>query len=200
MDQLIARITVRGIPCPIIVAWAIGKLYYENEQCWFGKEPGKYIDYIYQGPVILVLLSLSFEHILRILIPRPFGIALLVCIGCAEDMCKYWCMSVGLQKSEFLILPHVVLEVGFTGTAHKNQKGAEVDATQFAAMMDLLSQTLTAAGQGAARPMEPDPRLQRLTKVTAEDRPEAYLEVFEAMATSAGWDQAQWALATSCHS
>ncbi|EMP29425.1 Corticotropin-releasing factor receptor 2 [Chelonia mydas] len=44
------------IPCPIIVAWAIGKLYYENEQCWFGKEPGKYIDYIYQGPVILVLL------------------------------------------------------------------------------------------------------------------------------------------------
>lgn len=21
-----------GIPCPIIVAWAIGKLYYENEQ------------------------------------------------------------------------------------------------------------------------------------------------------------------------
>uniref|UniRef100_A0A4W5QGZ5 Corticotropin releasing hormone receptor 2 n=1 Tax=Hucho hucho TaxID=62062 RepID=A0A4W5QGZ5_9TELE len=44
------------IPCPIIVAWAIGKLYNENEQCWFGKEPGKYIDYIYQGPVILVLL------------------------------------------------------------------------------------------------------------------------------------------------
>ncbi|MGH0145561.1 UNVERIFIED_CONTAM: hypothetical protein FKN15_005678 [Acipenser sinensis] len=30
---------------------------------------------------------------------RPFGIARLVCIGCAEDMCKYWCMSVGLQKS-----------------------------------------------------------------------------------------------------
>lgn len=25
-------------------------------RCWFGKEPGKYIDYIYQGPVILVLL------------------------------------------------------------------------------------------------------------------------------------------------
>ncbi|MGH0152675.1 UNVERIFIED_CONTAM: hypothetical protein FKN15_052940 [Acipenser sinensis] len=31
---------------------------------------------------------------------RPFGIALLVCIGCAEDMCKYWCMSVGLQKRD----------------------------------------------------------------------------------------------------
>uniref|UniRef100_A0A3B4GJM8 Corticotropin-releasing factor receptor 2-like n=1 Tax=Pundamilia nyererei TaxID=303518 RepID=A0A3B4GJM8_9CICH len=45
------------IPCPIIVAWAIGKLYYENERCWFGKEPGKYMDYIYQGPVILVLLK-----------------------------------------------------------------------------------------------------------------------------------------------
>lgn len=25
-------------------------------RCWFGKEPGKYMDYIYQGPVILVLL------------------------------------------------------------------------------------------------------------------------------------------------
>lgn len=23
---------IPGIPCPIIVAWAIGKLYYENEQ------------------------------------------------------------------------------------------------------------------------------------------------------------------------
>lgn len=23
---------VAGIPCPIIIAWAIGKLYYENEQ------------------------------------------------------------------------------------------------------------------------------------------------------------------------
>ncbi|KAG7264029.1 hypothetical protein CRUP_026747 [Coryphaenoides rupestris] len=50
------------IPCPIIVAWAIGKLYYENEQCWFGKEPGKYIDYIYQGPVILVLLKSGEGH------------------------------------------------------------------------------------------------------------------------------------------
>ncbi|XP_030887667.1 corticotropin-releasing factor receptor 2 [Leptonychotes weddellii] len=46
------------IPCPIIVAWAIGKLYYENEQCWFGKEPGDLVDYIYQGPIILVLLVL----------------------------------------------------------------------------------------------------------------------------------------------
>ena len=26
------------------------------DRCWFGKEPGKYMDYIYQGPVILVLL------------------------------------------------------------------------------------------------------------------------------------------------
>ncbi|KAM7121665.1 corticotropin-releasing factor receptor 2 isoform 1-T1 [Molossus nigricans] len=46
-----------GIPCPIIVAWALGKLYYENEQCWFGKEPGDLVDYIYQGPIILVLLD-----------------------------------------------------------------------------------------------------------------------------------------------
>ncbi|XP_059789628.1 corticotropin-releasing factor receptor 2 isoform X3 [Balaenoptera ricei] len=44
------------VPCPIIIAWAIGKLYYENEQCWFGKEPGDLVDYIYQGPIILVLL------------------------------------------------------------------------------------------------------------------------------------------------
>ncbi|XP_049570823.1 corticotropin-releasing factor receptor 2 isoform X9 [Orcinus orca] len=49
------------IPCPIIVAWAIGKLYYENEQCWFGKEPGDLVDYIYQGPIILVLLVLGRE-------------------------------------------------------------------------------------------------------------------------------------------
>ncbi|KAM5302835.1 corticotropin-releasing factor receptor 2 isoform 2-T2 [Glossophaga mutica] len=45
------------IPCPITIAWALGKLYYENEQCWFGKEPGDLVDYIYQGPIILVLLD-----------------------------------------------------------------------------------------------------------------------------------------------
>ncbi|XP_047619563.1 corticotropin-releasing factor receptor 2 isoform X2 [Phacochoerus africanus] len=45
------------VPCPIIIAWAIGKLYYENKQCWFGKEPGDLVDYIYQGPIILVLLD-----------------------------------------------------------------------------------------------------------------------------------------------
>ncbi|KAI3374301.1 hypothetical protein L3Q82_006141 [Scortum barcoo] len=60
------------IPCPIIVAWAIGKLYYENEQCWFGKEPGKYMDYIYQGPVILVLLInfVFLFNIVRILMTK----------------------------------------------------------------------------------------------------------------------------------
>nr|XP_033787643.1 corticotropin-releasing factor receptor 2 isoform X3 [Geotrypetes seraphini] len=60
------------IPCPIIVAWAIGKLYYENEHCWFGKEPGKYIDYIYQGPVILVLLInfVFLFNIVRILMTK----------------------------------------------------------------------------------------------------------------------------------
>ncbi|MGH0162901.1 UNVERIFIED_CONTAM: hypothetical protein FKN15_043571 [Acipenser sinensis] len=68
-----------------------------------------------------------------------------------------------------------------------------MDASQFAEMMNLLRQTLTAAVQGVARPTGPDPRLMRPTKMTAEDRPEAYLEVFEALATSAGWDQAQWA-------
>uniref|UniRef100_A0A8C1J639 Uncharacterized protein n=1 Tax=Cyprinus carpio TaxID=7962 RepID=A0A8C1J639_CYPCA len=60
------------IPCPIIMAWAIGKLYNENEQCWFGKEPGKYIDYIYQGPVILVLLInfVFLFNIVRILMTK----------------------------------------------------------------------------------------------------------------------------------
>ncbi|MGH0138704.1 UNVERIFIED_CONTAM: hypothetical protein FKN15_067065 [Acipenser sinensis] len=68
-----------------------------------------------------------------------------------------------------------------------------MDATQFAEMLDLLRQTLTAVAQGSTGPAGPDPGLMRPTKMTAEDRPEAYLEVFEALATSAGWDQAQWA-------
>ncbi|XP_044280925.1 corticotropin-releasing factor receptor 2 [Varanus komodoensis] len=60
------------IPCPIIVAWAVCKLQYEDEQCWFGKEPGKYIDYIYQGPVILVLLInfVFLFNIVRILMTK----------------------------------------------------------------------------------------------------------------------------------
>ncbi|XP_078722824.1 corticotropin-releasing factor receptor 2-like [Lampetra fluviatilis] len=44
------------IPAPIIIIWAMVKLHFEDEKCWFGKTPGKYIDYIYQGPIILVLL------------------------------------------------------------------------------------------------------------------------------------------------
>ncbi|XP_060104271.1 corticotropin-releasing factor receptor 2-like [Heteronotia binoei] len=61
-----------GIPFPIIAAWAVCKLYYENEQCWFGKEPGKYVDYIYQGPVILVLLInfVFLFNIVRILMTK----------------------------------------------------------------------------------------------------------------------------------
>ncbi|XP_047551638.1 corticotropin-releasing factor receptor 2 isoform X2 [Lutra lutra] len=60
------------IPCPIIAAWAIGKLYYENEQCWFGKEPGDLVDYIYQGPIILVLLInfVFLFNIVRILMTK----------------------------------------------------------------------------------------------------------------------------------
>ncbi|XP_053215497.1 corticotropin-releasing factor receptor 2 isoform X4 [Podarcis raffonei] len=60
------------IPCPIIIAWAVCKLHYENEQCWFGKESGKYIDYIYQGPVILVLLInfVFLFNIVRILMTK----------------------------------------------------------------------------------------------------------------------------------
>ncbi|XP_008583600.1 PREDICTED: corticotropin-releasing factor receptor 1 isoform X2 [Galeopterus variegatus] len=58
-----------GVPFPIIVAWAIGKLYYDNEKCWFGKRPGVYTDYIYQGPMILVLLInfIFLFNIVRIL-------------------------------------------------------------------------------------------------------------------------------------
>ncbi|MBZ3876055.1 Corticotropin-releasing factor receptor 2 [Sciurus carolinensis] len=60
------------IPCPIIIAWAVGKLYYENEQCWFGKEPGDLVDYIYQGPIILVLLInfVFLFNIVRILMTK----------------------------------------------------------------------------------------------------------------------------------
>lgn len=32
VNIIIIIIIIPGIPCPIIVAWAIGKLYYENEQ------------------------------------------------------------------------------------------------------------------------------------------------------------------------
>uniref|UniRef100_A0A672SL70 Corticotropin releasing hormone receptor 1 n=1 Tax=Sinocyclocheilus grahami TaxID=75366 RepID=A0A672SL70_SINGR len=61
-----------GIPFPIIVAWAIGKLYYDNEKCWFGKRAGIYTDYIYQGPMILVLLInfIFLFNIVRILMTK----------------------------------------------------------------------------------------------------------------------------------
>ncbi|XP_074513198.1 corticotropin-releasing factor receptor 1-like isoform X2 [Sebastes fasciatus] len=61
-----------GIPFPIIVAWAFGKLYYDNEKCWFGKRAGVYTDYIYQGPMILVLLInfVFLFNIVRILMTK----------------------------------------------------------------------------------------------------------------------------------
>uniref|UniRef100_A0A665VNL9 Corticotropin releasing hormone receptor 1 n=1 Tax=Echeneis naucrates TaxID=173247 RepID=A0A665VNL9_ECHNA len=61
-----------GIPFPIIVAWAIGKLYYDNEKCWFGKRAGVYTDYIYQGPMILVLVInfIFLFNIVRILMTK----------------------------------------------------------------------------------------------------------------------------------
>ncbi|MGH0180265.1 UNVERIFIED_CONTAM: hypothetical protein FKN15_003795 [Acipenser sinensis] len=68
-----------------------------------------------------------------------------------------------------------------------------MDTQQFAAIMDLLRQTLTEIGQGSVRAAAPDPMLQRPTKMTAEDRPDAYLEVFEGMAISAGWAREHWA-------
>ncbi|XP_062388569.1 corticotropin-releasing factor receptor 1-like [Sardina pilchardus] len=61
-----------AIPLPIIVAWAIGKLYYDNEKCWFGKRAGVYTDYIYQGPMILVLVInfVFLFNIVRILMTK----------------------------------------------------------------------------------------------------------------------------------
>ncbi|XP_030626134.1 corticotropin-releasing factor receptor 1-like, partial [Chanos chanos] len=60
------------IPFPIIVVWAIGKLYYDNEKCWFGKRAGVYTDYIYQGPMILVLVInfVFLFNIVRILMTK----------------------------------------------------------------------------------------------------------------------------------
>ncbi|XP_030076944.1 corticotropin-releasing factor receptor 1 [Microcaecilia unicolor] len=60
------------IPFPIILAWAIVKLYYDNEKCWFGKKAGVYTDFIYQGPVILVLLInfIFLFNIVRILMTK----------------------------------------------------------------------------------------------------------------------------------
>ncbi|XP_051879365.1 corticotropin-releasing factor receptor 2 isoform X2 [Pristis pectinata] len=60
------------IPCPIIVAWVIGKLYYENEECWFGEVAGHRMDYIVQGPVVLVLLVnfIFLFNIVRILMTK----------------------------------------------------------------------------------------------------------------------------------
>ncbi|MGH0156509.1 UNVERIFIED_CONTAM: hypothetical protein FKN15_031599 [Acipenser sinensis] len=58
-------------------------------------------------------------------------------------------------------LPHVVLEwdsLALPKQSSAPTNGEEMDAVQFAAMMDLLRQTLTAAVQGAARPAGPDPR------------------------------------------
>ncbi|XP_075924254.1 corticotropin-releasing factor receptor 2-like isoform X1 [Petromyzon marinus] len=60
------------IPAPIIIVWAMVKLFYEDEKCWFGKTEGKYIDYIYQGPIILVLLVnfIFLFNIVRILMTK----------------------------------------------------------------------------------------------------------------------------------
>ncbi|KAL2102035.1 hypothetical protein ACEWY4_003796 [Coilia grayii] len=61
-----------GIPFPIIIAWAFGKFYYDNEKCWFGKRAGVYTDYIYQGPMILVLMInfVFLFNIVRILMTK----------------------------------------------------------------------------------------------------------------------------------
>uniref|UniRef100_A0A8B9JS25 G-protein coupled receptors family 2 profile 2 domain-containing protein n=1 Tax=Astyanax mexicanus TaxID=7994 RepID=A0A8B9JS25_ASTMX len=80
-NPFMSFVLILGIPCPIIVAWAIGKLYNENEQCWFGKEPGKYIDYIYQGPVIVVLLvtNLIISTFLSLSLPVSLCLSLSLC-------------------------------------------------------------------------------------------------------------------------
>uniref|UniRef100_A0A8C4QN76 G-protein coupled receptors family 2 profile 2 domain-containing protein n=1 Tax=Eptatretus burgeri TaxID=7764 RepID=A0A8C4QN76_EPTBU len=63
-----------GIPVLIITIWALMKQHYENKECWFGENTGtyKYIDYIYQGPIILVLLVnfVFLFNIVRILMTK----------------------------------------------------------------------------------------------------------------------------------
>uniref|UniRef100_UPI0035900B5B corticotropin-releasing factor receptor 2-like isoform X2 n=1 Tax=Myxine glutinosa TaxID=7769 RepID=UPI0035900B5B len=58
------------IPAPISIMWALVKLKYRDEKCWFGKLD--YIDFIYQGPIILVLLAnfLFLFNIVRILMTK----------------------------------------------------------------------------------------------------------------------------------
>ncbi|RXM29493.1 Protein 5NUC [Acipenser ruthenus] len=68
-----------------------------------------------------------------------------------------------------------------------------MDPEHFAAMMDLLCLTLTVAVHGGVKAPGSDPRLQQPIKMMAKDHPEAYLDVFEAMAISAQWPQGQWA-------
>ncbi|PWA25326.1 hypothetical protein CCH79_00005418, partial [Gambusia affinis] len=52
----------------IVMTYSTDKL----RKCWFGKEPGKYMDYIYQGPIILVLLInfVFLFNIVRILMTK----------------------------------------------------------------------------------------------------------------------------------
>ncbi|CAB1317328.1 unnamed protein product, partial [Coregonus sp. 'balchen'] len=54
----------------LFIGWC--KYMSDYDKCWFGKEPGKYIDYIYQGPVILVLLInfVFLFNIVRILMTK----------------------------------------------------------------------------------------------------------------------------------
>uniref|UniRef100_A0A8C4QX69 Corticotropin releasing hormone receptor 2 n=2 Tax=Eptatretus burgeri TaxID=7764 RepID=A0A8C4QX69_EPTBU len=61
-----------GIPCPIIVAWALCKLYYDNDACWLKRVTSKPIDYIYQCSIILVLVInfTFFFNIVRILMTK----------------------------------------------------------------------------------------------------------------------------------
>ncbi|MGH0130366.1 UNVERIFIED_CONTAM: hypothetical protein FKN15_042275 [Acipenser sinensis] len=70
------------------------------------------------------------------------------------------------QKWDSLALP----------TQSSAKPGSRMDPQQFTIFMDLLRETLTAVMQGSARAAGPDLGLQQPTKMTAEDRPEAYLE------------------------
>lgn len=51
-------VSIKIFELSLMFLWldGIDYLFSSVNRCWFGKEPGKYMDYIYQGPVILVLL------------------------------------------------------------------------------------------------------------------------------------------------
>ncbi|XP_070566095.1 corticotropin-releasing factor receptor 2-like isoform X2 [Ptychodera flava] len=60
------------VPCIFTFAWAVVKYMYEDEECWLPPQGASWYDYIYQGPIIIVLLInfIFLFNIVRILITK----------------------------------------------------------------------------------------------------------------------------------